>query len=64
MGFETCAMSGMCESVIIINSVVQGVFDVGMNRFSIYSVPVPRLHVDCNDPAGGMFPELVPVLAR
>ena len=57
-------MSGMCESVIIMNSVAQGVIDVTMNWFSIYSVPVLRLHVDCDDPAGGMIPELVPVLAR
>ena len=57
-------MSGMCESVIIMNCVAQGVFDVSINWFSIYSVPVLRLHVDCDDPAGGMIPELVPVLAR
>lgn len=57
-------MSGICESVIIMNSVAQGVVDVTMTWFSIYSVPVLRLHVDCDNPAGGMIPELVPVLAR
>ena len=64
MVFETYAMSEMCVSVIIMNSVAQGVFDVIINWFSMYSVPVLHLHVDCDDPADGMIPELVPVLAR
>lgn len=57
-------MSKMCESVITMNSVAQGVIDVTMSWFSIYSVPVLLLHVDCDDPAGGMISKLVPVLAR